>query len=69
MLTVSKFPEAGSFVVAGFVFLRYICPAIVTPPSYGLLEKYFLIFFLFDFEFFLTNLPNLAFQREIVIEV
>jgi len=37
-MTLKKFPEAGYFVVAGFLFLRYFCPAIVAPPSYNLLS-------------------------------
>jgi len=39
-LTKKKFPQAGYFVVAGFFFLRYMCPAIVTPPTYGLLQSF-----------------------------
>lgn len=31
-----KFPSAGVTVVAGFYFLRFVCPAIVTPEVVGI---------------------------------
>eukprot|EP01088_Endostelium_zonatum_P006649 TRINITY_DN18792_c0_g1_i1.p1 TRINITY_DN18792_c0_g1~~TRINITY_DN18792_c0_g1_i1.p1 ORF type:complete len:936 (+),score=174.51 TRINITY_DN18792_c0_g1_i1:105-2912(+) len=33
--TVKKFPEHGHNVLAGFLFLRWICPAIVMPSQFG----------------------------------
>ena len=33
-----KFPEQGFFGVAGFMFLRFICPAIVAPEAYGIIR-------------------------------
>mmetsp|Transcript_747 Transcript_747/g.1062 ORF Transcript_747/g.1062 Transcript_747/m.1062 type:complete len:541 (+) Transcript_747:2-1624(+) len=33
------FPNMTHAVVGGFVFLRFLCPAIVTPHKYGLLSK------------------------------
>ncbi|KAH3758526.1 GTPase activation, GAP [Pelomyxa schiedti] len=33
-----KFPAAASLVVGGFVFLRFLCPAIVAPEAHGLLS-------------------------------
>ena len=43
--TVTKFPDEHPRTtyasVGGFVFLRYICPAIVVPQKYGLLESEF----------------------------
>lgn len=37
-VTKGKFDDATHTTVAGFYFLRYVCPAIVAPPSYSLLE-------------------------------
>lgn len=38
--TVSKkFPEAKESAVSAFFFLRYICPALVSPDTEGLLDK------------------------------
>lgn len=34
----NKFPELDSIIIKGFLFLRFICPAIVTPENFGLLE-------------------------------
>ncbi|KAI8920521.1 hypothetical protein BC831DRAFT_92159 [Entophlyctis helioformis] len=34
-----KFPNAGLLGVGAFVFLRFICPAIVAPESHGLLKQ------------------------------
>jgi len=34
-----KFPEAKYRVVGGFVFLRWICPAIVSPAAYSLTQE------------------------------
>lgn len=33
------FPNMTHAVVGGFVFLRFLCPAIITPHKYGLLAK------------------------------
>lgn len=34
-----KFPGAEHTAVAGFIFLRYICPAIVAPDGYGVINN------------------------------
>ncbi|EFA81607.1 Ras GTPase activation domain-containing protein [Heterostelium album PN500] len=33
-----KFPEMKTTVIGGFMFLRYICPAIVAPEVFGLIQ-------------------------------
>jgi len=33
---VKKFPESNYSVIGGFFFLRFLCPAIVTPERYGI---------------------------------
>lgn len=33
-----KFPEAEHFSVAGFMFLRFLCPAIVAPDAFGVVK-------------------------------
>jgi hypothetical protein len=35
---VQKFPESKYSVLSGFFFLRFICPAIVSPERYGLID-------------------------------
>ncbi|KAJ6239281.1 ras gtpase-activating protein [Anaeramoeba flamelloides] len=35
-ITSTKFPNSKYIVVAGFIFLRFICPAIVVPEKYGI---------------------------------
>ena len=35
--TVDRFPESRYFVIGGFLFLRYICPAVVAPDGYKLI--------------------------------
>jgi len=37
-----KFPEAVRVVIAGFFFLRFLCPAIVSPEGYDIIPKGFL---------------------------
>ena len=37
-LTEAKFPDCANFGVAGFIFLRFICPAIVAPDTYGVVK-------------------------------
>ena len=32
-----RFPEMEYEIVGGFFFLRFLCPAIVAPESYGIL--------------------------------
>lgn len=36
--TVERFPESRYFVIGGFLFLRYICPAVVAPDGYKLIS-------------------------------
>jgi hypothetical protein len=36
----SKFPGASEKAVGGFFFLRFVCPAIVAPATFGLLQKH-----------------------------
>ncbi len=31
----AKFPDARHTAVAGFLFLRFLCPAVVAPESHG----------------------------------
>lgn len=38
MSTVDRFPESRYFVIGGFLFLRYICPAVVAPDGYKLIN-------------------------------
>jgi len=35
----TKFPEMHQLVVSGFIFLRFFCPAIVTPEKYHLVSE------------------------------
>jgi hypothetical protein len=37
--TVDRFPESRYFVIGGFLFLRYICPAVVAPDGYKLFSN------------------------------
>lgn len=34
-----RFPEARVTAVGGFVFLRFFCPAIVAPETFGIIDK------------------------------
>jgi hypothetical protein len=36
--TKERFPESKYIVIAGFLFLRYICPAVVAPDGYKLVS-------------------------------
>lgn len=33
-----KFPNAKHTVIGGFVFLRFICPALIAPDKFGILD-------------------------------
>ena len=33
-----KFPEAQDMSIAGFIFLRYLCPAIIAPDGFGVIN-------------------------------
>ena len=35
-----KFPDAHFRVVGGYFFLRFMCPAIVSPPAYQLMASF-----------------------------
>jgi hypothetical protein len=34
--TLARFPGHEQFAVGGFLFLRFICPAIVAPEGFGI---------------------------------
>ncbi len=34
-----RFPDSKYKVVGGFIFLRWLCPAIVTPDAFGLIDE------------------------------
>ena len=38
-MVTEKFPSAGNTVIAGFIFLRYLCPAIVAPDGFGVIDS------------------------------
>eukprot|EP01104_Vermistella_antarctica_P011503 TRINITY_DN3214_c1_g1_i1.p1 TRINITY_DN3214_c1_g1~~TRINITY_DN3214_c1_g1_i1.p1 ORF type:complete len:841 (+),score=304.44 TRINITY_DN3214_c1_g1_i1:190-2523(+) len=38
-IVCSKFPDCASTAIGGFFFLRFLCPAIVTPEGFGVTEK------------------------------
>ena len=42
--TDSVFPNMTHAVVGGFVFLRFLCPAIVTPHKFGLTSSEYNIY-------------------------
>ncbi|KAJ2358870.1 Ras GTPase activating protein ira2 [Coemansia sp. RSA 2618] len=35
-IVIKRFPDAGYTAVGGFVFLRFLCPAIVAPDAHGI---------------------------------
>ncbi|KAJ2791338.1 Ras GTPase activating protein ira2, partial [Coemansia helicoidea] len=35
-IVVTRFPDAGYTAVGGFIFLRFLCPAIVAPDAHGI---------------------------------
>jgi GTPase-activator protein for Ras-like GTPase len=37
---ITKFPDALHSAIGGLLFLRFFCPAIVSPESFGLLRKH-----------------------------
>lgn len=39
-LVEGKFPGGSSRAVGGFYFLRYVCPAIVAPATFGLVQQH-----------------------------
>ena len=41
----SMYPNMTHAVIGGFVFLRYLCPAIVSPEKYNLISSFFFICF------------------------
>lgn len=34
----TKYKDSGNAIIAGFIFLRFICPAITNPESFGLIK-------------------------------
>jgi Ras GTPase-activating protein 1 len=34
----AKFPSSKTQAVAGFLFLRFLCPAMLNPKGYGIME-------------------------------
>jgi hypothetical protein len=65
-----KFPElATSTVVGGFLFLRFFCPAIVTPEAFGLLESMFcyLLASLLKHRHFVAEPPPAETRRGLVL--
>ncbi|KAJ1989019.1 Ras GTPase activating protein ira2 [Coemansia umbellata] len=38
-IVITRFPDAGYTAVGGFVFLRFLCPAIVAPDSHGICSQ------------------------------
>ncbi|KAJ6249293.1 ras gtpase-activating protein [Anaeramoeba flamelloides] len=36
--TSKRFPKSKYITLAGFIFLRFLCPAIVVPESYGIID-------------------------------
>lgn len=39
------FPNMTHAVVGGFVFLRFLCPAIISPQKFGLTSMFVYMFF------------------------
>src|SRR5690606_36489633 len=37
--TKDKFRESQNSLIGGFIFLRYICPALVVPDQYHIIEE------------------------------
>uniref|UniRef100_A0A6B2L3W0 Ras-GAP domain-containing protein n=1 Tax=Arcella intermedia TaxID=1963864 RepID=A0A6B2L3W0_9EUKA len=35
----NKFPNSGKVAAAGFIFLRFFCPAVSAPETYGLIDE------------------------------
>ncbi|KAJ2855048.1 Ras GTPase activating protein ira2 [Coemansia erecta] len=35
-IVITRFPDAGYNAIGGFIFLRFLCPAIVAPDSHGI---------------------------------
>ncbi|KAJ2388253.1 Ras GTPase activating protein ira2, partial [Coemansia sp. RSA 2603] len=35
-VVITRFPDAGYNAIGGFIFLRFLCPAIVAPDSHGI---------------------------------
>ncbi|KAJ2052417.1 hypothetical protein H4S04_001354 [Coemansia sp. S16] len=38
-IVITRFPDAGYTAVGGFVFLRFLCPAIVAPDAHGICSQ------------------------------
>ncbi|KAJ1799798.1 Ras GTPase activating protein ira2 [Coemansia sp. RSA 2399] len=38
-IVITRFPDAGYTAVGGFIFLRFLCPAMVAPDSHGICSQ------------------------------
>ncbi|KAJ2355779.1 Ras GTPase activating protein ira2, partial [Coemansia sp. RSA 2611] len=38
-IVIKRFPDAGYTAVGGFIFLRFLCPAIVAPDAHGICSQ------------------------------
>lgn len=55
------FPNMTHAVVGGFVFLRFLCPAIISPHKFGLtsmLSFFFMFVQQFDFWYIRNTFPD-----------
>ena len=41
-IVVEKFPTSKRKVIGGFYFLRFICPAVVSPEGFGVIDSSFI---------------------------
>ena len=47
----AKFPEARVSCIGGYLFLRFICPALLAPKARGILQvDLFSVFYFFQFQ-------------------
>ena len=43
-IVAEKFPSSKRKVIGGFYFLRFICPAVVSPEGFGVIDSSFFNF-------------------------